>query len=172
MNSWKNPTSPLGAGGLDDSSSFCLQIPHSPEPWGGVYPSPFPLPRGLTWRCVTGSRSQKSVFGEIRPISKIYCKTQYKIAFFTWKNGPRGATVSETFLLALELMLKSAPSAPTSFLGSPKRPPRGPQEAAKRGLRGPKRPPGRLQEGFMWLPRSAKGAQEPRRSSRRLPRGR
>ena len=47
------------------------------------------------------------------------------MAFLLGKNGPRGATVSETFLLALEIMLKTAPSAPTSFLRAPKRPPRG-----------------------------------------------
>ena len=63
------------------------------------------------------------------------------MAFLLGKNGPRGATVSETFLLALEIMLKTAKSAPTSFLRAAKRPPRGPQEAPKRAPRGPKRPP-------------------------------
>ena len=85
-------------------------------------------------------------FGEKWPICKIYCKLQYEMAFFTGKNGPRGATVSETFLLALEIMLKTAPSAPTSFLRAPKRLPRGAQRAAKRAPRGPNRPPRGRQE--------------------------
>ena len=61
------------------------------------------------------------------------------------KNGPRGATVSETFLLALEIMLKT--SGFFTFLRgareAPKRPSRGLQEAPKtRGFQeAPKRPP-------------------------------
>ena len=68
------------------------------------------------------------------------------MAFFTPKNGPRGATVSETFLLALEIMLKTAPSAPTFSVGASKRPPRGSQEGPKGAPRGSKRPPRGLQD--------------------------
>ena len=129
-----NPTSPLGAGGLDDSSSFCVPTLNPPEPWGRVYPTPYPLPRGLRQRCVVDSRVLKTDFGEIRPISKIYCKIQYEMAFLLGKNGPRGATVSETFLLALEIMLKTDPSAPTFSVGASKRPPRGLKQALHFGF--------------------------------------
>ena len=133
-------------------SVFKPRIPQNPG--GGVYPTPFPLPRSLRGRCVVDSRPLISDFGEIRPICKIYYIMQYEMAFFIGKNGPRGATVSETFLLALEIMLKTAPSAPTSFLRAPKRPPRGLQEGPKRAPGGPKR----LPRGRQAAPR---GAQDP-----------
>ena len=40
----KNPTSPLDAGGLDDSSSFCVKTLNSLRSWGRVYPPPSPSP--------------------------------------------------------------------------------------------------------------------------------
>ena len=120
--------------------------PRIPQNTGVGFTLPLPLPWSFTQRCVVDSRVLKTDFGEIRPISKIYCKIQYEMAFLLGKNGPRGATVSETFLLALEIMLKTAPSAPTSFLRAPKRPPRGAQGAAKRAPRGSKRSPRGRQE--------------------------
>ena len=86
------------------------------------------------------------------------------MAFLPGKNGPRGATVSETFLLVLEIMLKTAPSAPTAFSGAFKRPPRGGQEAAKRRPGGVQEvsgglqvAPGRGSSGFQEGSRGSKG---------------
>ena len=92
------------------------------------------------------------------------------MAFFAFKNGPRGATVSETFLFRLQELFKTAPSAPTLLPRGSQDGPKGVQEAAKRGPRGPKRPPRWSQDaprrGLCGLQGSPTGQKRPHRGCR------
>ena len=134
-----------------------LAFHSSPDLWGRVYPSPYPLPGTPSQGWLVHSGRPRWLLRAKTQISRKYCKIQYFLAFLPSKNGQKWGAISKTSVVLLPRALQDSPGGAEDAPKSPQDGPKGPQEAAKRAPRGPKRPPRRPQEGLKWPPREPKG---------------